>query len=97
MMGDRVRLKQDSGGQWWLGYTRYHKLYWRETGTTDEKEAYEMAVEIEATLVAEQRRKMDKRPDWKPEGLEPTPVQVDNVNLKPESAAPFNPARLVKK
>ena len=89
-MGDRVRLKQDAAGQWWLGYTRYQRLYWRQTGTTSRSEAEDMAAEVEASLVAEQRGKMAERPDWRPPGLvEPPPAPPP-----PEHAAPFNPPRV---
>jgi len=59
-MSTRVRLKQDAAGEWWISYTRYHRLYWRHTGTTSRREVEAMAAEIEATLVAEQRRKMGR-------------------------------------
>jgi hypothetical protein len=68
-MSARVRLKQDAGGQRWMSYTRYHHLHWIKTGTTDQAEAERMAEDLDASLLAEQRKKMKTNPDWRPEGL----------------------------
>ena len=101
-MSDRVKLKQDATGQWWLSFVRYHKLYWRQTGTTDRAEAEDMAAEVEASLVAEQRRKMVERAGWRPAGLEPPTtengrVQTVKHDAPTSSTGVFNSPRIVRR
>lgn len=81
MSGERVRLKTDDAGIWWLSYRRYNRLHWINTGTTDKDEAEAMAAERERALVKEQTQKVMRRGDWGPPGLPapaPPPAPLDD-------------------
>ena len=69
-MSERVRLKCDDAGVWWLSYRRYGRLHWINTGTSDRDEAEDMAAERARALVKEQTQKALRRPDWRPDGVE---------------------------
>jgi len=73
-----------------LIYVRYHVERRVPTGSRSRDEAEAMAEAIETTLVDEQERKMWRRPDWRPDGLEAPPL------ARPEAVS-FNAPRILKR
>jgi hypothetical protein len=89
-MGERVRILEDATG-YILRYRRYGVRRDIRTGVHDRGEAMAMAERLTEQLEHEQQAKMQRRPDWRPAGLEAPPSPPQHT----EPRRSFNPPRII--